>query len=113
MVEARKIARGPTDIAFNHHLTTAAAGFCISPYSSEGPAPASYPGVHRRSSGNSPECSNTPLHRHPSHTHPHLTSDRRLEKLKGVRAQSDDWDMRELQRRREFIYLSKSHQQRD
>lgn len=49
---------------------------CISPYSSWGPGPASCPDGHHRSNGNSLECLDTPLHTHPPHTHPHLTSDR-------------------------------------
>lgn len=51
-------------------------GSCISPYSSWGPGPASFPDGHRRSNGNSQECLGTPLHTHSPHIHPHLTSDR-------------------------------------
>lgn len=46
----------------------------ISPYSSGGPGSASGPGGRRRSNGSSPECSDTPLHTHLSHTHPRLRS---------------------------------------
>lgn len=48
----------------------------ISPYSSWGPGSASCPDDRHSSNGNSRECSDTPLHTHPPHTHPHLTSDR-------------------------------------
>lgn len=56
---------------------------CISPYSSGGPGPASCPDDHHRSNGNSLECSDTPLHTHLTHTHPHLISEGQKNKREG------------------------------